>query len=473
MAFPAKRRPVYGGQPQGANLSPGPQNAAYFQNRMAFADNFRSQASFRVYTIVKFFFYVVVALLITNQLGQNARVDKATVAAEGYGRPLYPAVTMSLFFIVVAFTKERARGEYFLYSWAYWILFTIGGFLGAYQVTMTFPYLVAVIVLKMWIALITVPWIAFRVVSPDRLVFFQKYVIHVILFGAVLTILQIVLPAFPKGEFLEFHLSPINGRGHGCWLNSNACGAILLTGLICTTFVEWKSRTYLLVLRTILTLGIFCTFSRMAITSTLLAFLVIGLLSGKPMRLIIGLAATLVCVIAFFIFANMVEDGTIKLGGLGMTDRVQRISSLLKGDVSEESENTDRLALWEFAVQLIIERDGAIIGTGHGSMMTAANGLDPHNAYITAWGNSGLLGLLAYLGWYAGCFYLAWRIPNANLRAGLIAFFVIGMYRDLTSQNYFGNEFGGVYMAIPALNFYYGLKQKKPSAHAPPTLASA
>jgi hypothetical protein len=473
MAFPANRRPAFGMQPQGANLPPSAQSAAYFQNQMAHARSQRSAVSFRVNPIVKFIFYVVVALLVTNQLSPNVRVSKAVIAEEGHGRPLYPLVVAGLFVLVFVTTKERARGEYFLYSWTYWILFSIGGFLGAYQLTAVFPYMVAVIILKLWIGAICIPWVAFRVISPDRLDFFQKYVIHVILFGAILCIAQIILPAFSKPDELEFFLSPLNGRGHGVWLSSNGCGIVLLTGLIFTALPKWKSRTYLFAVRSILTVGIFFTFSRMAITGMLLAFLIEGIFSGKPTRLIVGLAAALVCVFAFFTFANLVESGAIKLQGTDIANRVQRITSLLKGDVSEEADNDDRFLLWQESIRFIVERGGTIIGTGHGSMMSSAFGLDAHNAYITTWGNSGLLGLVATLGWYAGCFYLAWRIPNRDIRSALIAFSAIAMYRDLTAQNFLANEFAGVYMAIPALNFYYGLKQKQPVGYPVQPLIAA
>ena len=97
----------------------------------------------------------------------------------------------------------------------------------------------------------------------------------------------------------------------------------------------------------------------------------------------------------------------------------------------------------------------------------------PHNYYIFVWGNSGVLGLVAFLVFLGSLFWIAMRSQVRRIRAGLLGLLTVFVLLACSDHSLFAFQFFGAIFAIYALAGHYSRKRPAPSMRRIPRSAVA
>ncbi len=197
--------------------------------------------------------------------------------------PTYPYMAIFVLVVALASTKERSRGVYIWSAWIFWIFYTLIGFVNPSGVTEENFRLMIQAIGKSWISLIAIPWIAFRVVSPDKLPRYTNLLVYTVAFGSILSFLQLWNPSlfiYVRGDS--------SLRAGGTWLNANLAGLVFMLTLSLIHLGNWPHRWVKWLLYLIILAGLIATFSRGALFSYAAGLLVYLMMVKSYKRIFLG-----------------------------------------------------------------------------------------------------------------------------------------------------------------------------------------
>ncbi|MGC4005807.1 MAG: O-antigen ligase family protein [Pirellulales bacterium] len=353
--------------------------------------------------------------------------------------------------IVIPATKERARGPYFWTTWIFWLTYVLFGFAGLANFQGTTTRLILQTVVKLWICIIGLPWLAFRTISPDRLPALHKAITGMMCAGALLAIYQ-----FFDSQSMKFILVQ-EGRGAGLWENPNHCGIFLTITLFLSFIPEWKVSIVAWGIRALLIIAILMTLSRAAYLGIFVGSLFYALAYGKFSRFASAIFLTAMFGVGLVIFMQLVDQNVIPLENEKLRSRISSTLMLLQGDFTNVEKDLDRFHLWESAIDQVREEGNLVTGSGHGSMLFIKKTRHaPHNDYIQFFGDGGIVGLTAYLCFYGMLLRQAWRCQNPRLRSALGACALVFMTYGITADKFLALHATAPLMVLMAMWGYYG-----------------
>lgn len=363
----------------------------------------------------------------------------------------YPFATAILLAFVLATTKERSEGIYFWGAWSFYIFFTLIGFVNATSVNTGNYRLVFVDLIKPWINIIGIPWMAFRIISPEKLPRYTKLLVITMCVGSVMCLAQTVNPAL--FDYIR-DVDTLTSRGAGAWDNSNTAGLVLMLALFTASLVEWQSRWLKWTIYLLLLAGLIGTFSRGALIgfmAGLVTYLVIvqnykrALLAGSFLVLFIG---------SWILIGFLVQNNIITIKSKEIRERVQWFSKLFSDKGSEELEK-GRAIYWKAAIQDVLDKKSLLFGLGHLGMIRSSAGFAPHNEYVKYFSEGGLVGLAAFLGYLAMLAYIFWRCKDRAIRASLLGILVAYALYCMSADKIFATQMMGPYLAILVMWAHY------------------
>ena len=402
--------------------------------------------SFSTFVLTRWLFAL---LFVTVALNGFVVINRLYYAGEGKQLATYPFVTGIVLMFVLTTTKERSQGLYFWSAWSFWIIVNLIGFANAENVTADNYRLVFVSIIKTWITLIGIPWMAFRIISPDKLPSYTKLLVLTTTAGALMCLLQTAQP-----DLFSYIRNSESMRGAGTWDNPNGAGLVLMMALLITRLVDWKYRWLKWMVFAIMLTAFIGTFSRGAI---------IGYIAGEVTYLIIVrnykrmfLAASFLSLFigSWITIGFLVQNDSLKIESKEIRYRVQSLSNIFSGKVSEDIEE-GRLYLWRAAIQDVLDDGSLLFGLGHNGMIRSSIGLSPHNDYILHFAEGGLLGLACFLIFFTTMAYIFWRCQDRAIRAVLLSMLVAYATMCMTGDKVFSLQTMGPFFALMMMWAHY------------------
>jgi O-antigen ligase len=380
-------------------------------------------------------FYVFSLMDISGLLTKLAKYDRIPVQPIAFGMAAL---------CILPWRRGRSFPPYFTAAWTFWLLFSIGGFLGSYQERSIGDYEVIQLIIKLGISLVGVPMLALRTIVRDKLKMFVKLTILVIASGAAFAMVQVVLPAMFTAWLHE------KGRGGGYWVNPNSCAEICAFGLFLSTTCAFRSKTFMNIVRLLLMGGILASMSRGGV-AMLFVGAVIYAIAAKQWKTLarVGMGAVIVIVMTLALAT------LAKQAGMAAVKRIERFTSFTTGgDVGGST--GDRMMLWSAGLTGVMA--DPIMGRGHRTMDHIVEGrFGPHNYYLFVWGNSGLMGLLAFIFFVLSLFRMGLRCKQTQNRAMICAMSGIIAITALVSHSFINTVYFGPIFATMMLTAYYDL----------------
>jgi O-Antigen ligase len=403
--------------------------------------------SFSSFILSRWLFAVYFVLAALNGFVVFNRLAFADGGAE---RPTYPFVTLIVLLVVLGTTKERSQGLYFWAAWSFWIIINLIGFVNATSVSSENFRLVIQVVVKSWITLIGIPWMAFRIISPDKL---QRYTKLLVLTGTVGSVMCLVQTANPA--LFYFIRDADTMRGAGTWDNANAAGVVLMLTLFLTRLVDWRSRVMKWTVYVILLAGFIGTFSRGALAGFFFGELIYIVIVRNYKRMFFSGLFLLLFMGSWVTIGFMIQNNSVTVESKEVRDRLQTVSNLFTGKGTQELE-TGRLYLWRAAVQEVLDEGSLLFGVGHvGLIKSKSLGLAPHNEYIQTFADGGLLGVAVFLSFLGVFAYIFFRCKDRVIRASLMSMIAGYSVYCMTADKIFFLQMMGPYIAIFVMWAHY------------------
>jgi hypothetical protein len=396
-----------------------------------------------IHSLARFAFWSIFLLSLTNALGLLL-THLRWLYGDQFVLAVYPATFGVCMVLVLMFTKGVRQGPILWAAWTFWLAYFLGGFLGTEQSTGSDLRHVIQVVVKPWITMVGLPWLALRAIPAHR---YPSLVRGLVLFssiGAMVAVIQVFVPGFMQELNVEA------GRGSGFWVNPNSGGVMCALSLFMSFVQPFERRTLNWTSRLLLVVGVAVSFSRAAMLALLVGWVVYGIMSGRVRSLLASLIA-----FGIFIFAMFAVLDAMDAVSANQAKRLEYVKSFLGGDWSSSGAD-NRTELWQLAFHGIVEKGGLILGLGHGSMEGIADGLQPHNHYLYVLGNSGLLALLCLLTWNAVILQRGWKCHRRETRAAIIAVGVILAVNHLVDSSLLTFPYSGAVLACATLGCYYG-----------------
>ncbi len=380
--------------------------------------------------------------------------------------PIQPVAFVLAGVMVLPLTRPKKGGAYFTMAWLFWILFAVGGFLGPHRLAGLTDKALWQLILKLWISLVGIPFLALRAISRDRLPMLLKATLVASAIGAAFSVLQIRF----GGLFGKILVDP--GRGAGFWINPNTCAELLGFGLFLSIAAPLKSKMLNLGLRGLLVLGILATLSRTGLVLLVAGFLAYGI-AAKRLRVVLQVLV----VLGLVSFAGMTLVGMLaqNKGNDATNKRLKQFESVLQGKLSEEGKSNDRTQLWLFGWRVIMK--SPLLGQGHRAMDVVVpgalpgSGYGPHNYYIFVWGNSGLFAFLAFLAYMFTIFRMSIKCEDRNVRASLVGMTTMIAVTAMVDHAFLNGQSYGPVFAVMVCLAYYNTPDKKRSMMPMPMAA--
>ncbi len=335
----------------------------------------------RISAIARTAFWFIYFLSLTNIMAGVMRYVGVLMGAE-QELGIYPVTFAICAALVLMFTKGQHHSPILVVSWIFWGIYTVGGFAGEYQLTGTYFRFVLEVIVKPWMTIVGLPWLALRAISEDKAPRLLQVTVLTMCVGSVLAMAQVAFPGFMGDLITE------PGRGAGFLINPNHFGFMSAAVLFLSFIYPFERKWVNFTARMLLAAGLVATFSRAAILGVLISWIVYGIANKRFGALFKSLIAIAVVVAAVLISIEIIDAVSPQQAA-----RLQAVRSFLLGDVANE-ETDNRTGLWQATFEIIVERQGVIQGLGHGSMeriVPVGGGLSPHNYYLLVWGNSGIL----------------------------------------------------------------------------------
>jgi O-antigen ligase len=413
-------------------------------------------------------FYI---LLVFNTLNLGTIYTYLEYYREGAPVPVNPVVFVVLSIPIVVLTKSpRGRVSYFRFAWLFWLAFTIGGFLGPEHITFREPYRLAQNILKIWISIIGIPWLASRIIDASRLATYAKVTTVLIGIGAICAIIQVLDPR------VLAEIARAEGRGAGLWIDPNLGAAMCACGVLFSLMFPFQWVVANVGIRILLLAGLGATLSRAGILAGLLALLVYGVLLKRWTAVIAACLFTVMAAVVGYVALEPLKQSNIP----GLADRAEGIQQMLTGGIRGQTVH-GRWSLWRRGLDYAAPH--WLRGRGHGSMNYALklgyledkgrwHMAGPHNYYIFVLGNSGIAALIALAIFFAHMTWIGLQSKVTRIRAGLIALVIVFVLLGCSDHSLFAFQFFGAIFAVFALAAHYARKREREHAAIMPRAAA-
>lgn len=402
--------------------------------------------SFSTFILTRWAFAI---FFVTLALNGFVVMNRLYYAGEGKQLATYPFVTAIVLLFVLATTKERSQGIYFWSAWSFWIIVNLIASVNAENVNAENYRWVFVHIIKTWITLIGIPWMAFRIISPDKLLLYTKLLVVTATVGALMCLAQTANP-----DLFLYIRNAETMRGAGTWDNANTAGLVLMLTLLFTRLVDWKYRWMKWVVFAILLTAFIGTFSRGAILGFIAGEVTYLIIVRNYKRMFLAGSFLAIFIGSWITIGFLVQNNTLKIESKEIQARVQSLSNLLTGNVSEDIER-GRVYLWRAAIQDVLDDGSVLFGLGHNGMVQSSIGLAPHNEYIQYFADGGLFGLASFLAFLAMMAYVFWRCKDRAIRAVLLSLLVSCVTFCMTGDHIFAHAMMGPYIALMVLWAHY------------------
>jgi len=212
--------------------------------------------------------------------------------------------------------------------------------------------------------------------------------------------------------------------------------------------------------RLILVAGVVTTLSRGAIAALLVAWVVYAICARQFWTLLktaIGVA------LLWLITLAVVEATEVATKAGFEQQRLTSFRAFLSLQWGQRTFN-DRTELWQSGIDSIVSKGGLLFGLGHGSMtnivVTDYQQIGPHNHYLYVLGNSGILALLAFLVLHFAYLQQAFKFPNRQARAAVIAIATVWAVYDCADNILIDHPtVGGIFACVTVACAYAGRTQ--------------
>jgi O-antigen ligase len=397
----------------------------------------------RISGIARTSFWFIFLLSLTNIMAAVMWYI-ATVSGVDQELGIYPVTFGICAALVLLFTRGRHHSLILTVSWIFWGIFALFGFAGEYQLTGTYFRFVLEVVIKPWMTIVGLPWLALRAISEDKAPRLIKATVLVMAILSLIAILQVAIPGFLKEIMSE------QGRGAATLINPNAFGATVACVLFLSFIYPFDRRWLNFTARLLLTAGLAVSFSRAAFLATFVAWIVYGITAKRFGALFKSLLAVPILIAAVLVTIEMVETISPQQAA-----RFEAVKAFLRLEFAND-ETDNRTDLWRGTMQTILDRDGVIMGLGHGSMTRVVGGLDPHNYYLFVWGNSGILALFALLAFHLILFQQAFTCQRPETRAAVLAIATLLAIIHMFDHGLIGRPYPGAVLACVVVAVAYG-----------------
>lgn len=310
--------------------------------------------SFSTFVLTRWAF---AALFVTVALNGFVVFNRVIHSGDGTELASYPIGVAMVLMMVLATTKERSQGSYFWAAWTFWLVINLLGFANATNITSGNYRLVIQVIVKGWINLIGIPWMAFRVIPPEKLPRYTKLLVLSAVAGSIMCLIQTVSPQL----FSYIRFSEQTVRVGGTWDNPNFAGVTLMLALFLTRFVTWKLRWVQWTVYLTLLAALIGTFSRGAFVGFILGEMVYLTVVRNYKRMILGGLFLLFFLSSWITIGFLVQTNTIKVESKELRERLQTFSNIVSGKATQEVEH-GRFWLWEAAINDVL-RKGNLVST--------------------------------------------------------------------------------------------------------------
>ncbi|MDZ4818032.1 MAG: hypothetical protein SGJ20_03565 [Planctomycetota bacterium] len=394
--------------------------------------------------LARFAFVLLYYVSLVNLTAISSTANREMGVVGGPTSYIYPGLFLICSVVILALTTPRDRSVLMNMLWVYFLVYFFGGFVSGTGVGNANPIQLAQNIIKPAMSVVGLPWLALRAVSKEKLAGFLRGTVLITALVTTLGLIQVV-----DKDFLDKFVVGV-GRAASLWVNPNHMGAMCCSVLMLSMICPFRRSWLTLICRSILILGTLGTFSRAATLSLLLGWIVYGIASKKITTLLKSFALIGVFVL-FALFGLLAMDNIL----VGDEDRIRSIVALISLDFSQVDDN--RTGLWEEALRQIFDDGGAILGFGHGRMLSLeGSGIASHNYFLHTWGTAGILSLVCFLVLSVLFFTEAAKCIDRNTRAGLMAISAIFVLTNMTDHSYIGSPFQGAIYGAIVVTAYYG-----------------
>jgi hypothetical protein len=396
-----------------------------------------------VHPIARFAFWSIFLLSLTDALALLVTYLR-TQYGQQFELAIYPVTFAVMAAIVLVFSNGRQKSAIFLAAWVFWLTFFLGGFLGSEQATAANVRYTLQVTLKPWMSIVGLPWLALRVIPAEKVPRLVRASVLIGSIGAILAFVQVFIPGFMQD------INYADGRGSGFWINPNGGGIMCALLLFLSLTHPFQRRWLNWTTQFLLIVGVGVSFSRAALLSLIVGWVVYGI-AAKRFRSLIGSAFVLV----LFVASMIVALDTIETVSPDQARRVSFVRSFLQGDWSSD-EADNRTGIWQATLQAVAEKRAFVFGLGHGSMGNVAGGLAPHNAYLYVLGNSGIIALFGLFVWQFVIAQQGWSCARRETRAALLAIATIIALVHLFDSSFIDRASSGAVLACVVLAACFG-----------------
>jgi O-antigen ligase len=213
--------------------------------------------------------------------------------------------------------------------------------------------------------------------------------------------------------------------------------------------------------------GVAVSFSRAALLALLVGWVVYGIMARRFRSLVASIFAIALFVFSMILFIDLIEAATPH-----QEARLGHVRSFLIGDWSA-GDSDNRTEIWRSTFQAIVERGSLVFGLGHGSMVRVADGLVPHNYYLSVLGNSGIIALFGLLIWNFVLAQQGWRCSRRETRSALLAIATIIGVVHVVDSGFLDFPPSGVIIACFVLAVCYGRDKTSSSIYSRRSISPA
>jgi O-antigen ligase len=403
--------------------------------------------SFHTAALARWLFTILFVMALLNGFFVLNRIITAGSRSE---LPTYPYLTIFVLLAAMAMTKERSRGIYIWSAWIFWIIYTLLGFVNPTGITEENFRLMIQSIGKTWIGLIAIPWIAFRVISPDQLPRYTSLLIYTVAVGSILSFLQLWNPAL-----FSYVRGDSSLRAGGTWMNANVAGMVFMQSLLIIRLGNWPQNWVKWLMYLIILAGLIATFSRGSLFSYVAGMLVYLTMIKSYKRILLSITFLLMFLGSWIILGVLVQNNTITIQSKEIRQRTQTFNNMFSSKIDDEIA-TGRMYLWKAGIQEVLDDGSLLFGLGHiGMAKTKSLGLAPHNEYIAYFADGGLLGLAAFLAFLGMIAYSCYRCKDSTIRATLISMIVAHAFFCMSGDKIFLQQPIGPFIALIALWAHY------------------